>query len=85
MSQALEDNQAEGEINSKKESMDHKSYNEDENISDDGGAMENGQKNGDIEEEYTGQQRKRERRSKDDVSTRNYVCGCGKSYLSYAA
>lgn len=29
--------------------------------------------------------KKRERRSKDDNYQRNYVCGCGKSYLSYAA
>jgi hypothetical protein len=29
--------------------------------------------------------KKRERRSKDDNSKRNYVCGCGKMYLSYAA
>lgn len=30
-------------------------------------------------------QSKRERRSKDDNYQRNYICGCGKSYLSYAA
>lgn len=29
--------------------------------------------------------KKRERRSKDDNYDRNYICGCGKSYLSYAA
>ena len=29
--------------------------------------------------------KKRERRSKDDNSKRNYICGCGKMYLSYAA
>ena len=29
--------------------------------------------------------RKRERRSKDDNFERNFICGCGKSYLSYAA
>lgn len=29
--------------------------------------------------------KKRERRSKDDNYERNYICGCGKSYLSYAA
>ena len=29
--------------------------------------------------------KKRERRSKDDDSKRNYICGCGKMYLSYAA
>ena len=28
---------------------------------------------------------KRERRSKDEHHERNYICGCGKSYLSYAA
>lgn len=28
---------------------------------------------------------KRERRSKDHSNQRNYICGCGKSYLSYAA
>ena len=28
---------------------------------------------------------KRERRSKDDKYQRNYICGCSKSYLSYAA
>ena len=28
---------------------------------------------------------KRERRTKDEADERNYVCGCGKSYLSYAA
>ena len=27
----------------------------------------------------------RKRRSKHDNSQRNYICGCGKSYLSYAA
>lgn len=32
-----------------------------------------------------GKKAKRERRSKDDSFQRNYVCGCGKSYLSYAA
>jgi len=31
------------------------------------------------------QKKKRERRSKDDNYERNYICGCGKSYLSYAA
>lgn len=31
------------------------------------------------------QKAKRERRSKDDNYERNYICGCGKSYLSYAA
>lgn len=30
-------------------------------------------------------QKKREWRSKDEADERNYVCGCGKSYLSYAA
>ena len=29
--------------------------------------------------------KKRERRSKEDNYERNYICGCGKSYLSYAA
>ena len=29
--------------------------------------------------------KKRERRSKDDNHERNFICGCGKSYLSYAA
>jgi len=29
--------------------------------------------------------KKRERRSKDETDDRNYICGCGKSYLSYAA
>lgn len=29
--------------------------------------------------------KKRERRSKDDHTKRNYICGCGKKYLSYAA
>lgn len=28
---------------------------------------------------------KRERRLKEDTDDRNYICGCGKSYLSYAA
>lgn len=31
------------------------------------------------------ERQKRERRSKDEADERNYVCGCGKSYLSYAA
>lgn len=31
------------------------------------------------------QKKKRERRSKEDNYERNYICGCGKSYLSYAA
>lgn len=39
--------------------------------------LENGE-NGEV-------RRKRERRSKEDGSQRNYVCGCSKSYLSYAA
>lgn len=30
-------------------------------------------------------QKKWEWRSKDEADERNYVCGCGKSYLSYAA
>ena len=29
--------------------------------------------------------KKRERRSKEEADERNYICGCGKSYLSYAA
>lgn len=29
--------------------------------------------------------KKRERKGKDQVIGRNYICGCGKSYLSYAA
>ena len=29
--------------------------------------------------------KKWERRSKEEVDERNYICGCGKSYLSYAA
>lgn len=32
-----------------------------------------------------GNKKKRERRQKDDNFQRNYICGCGKSYLSYAA
>ncbi len=31
------------------------------------------------------QRKKRERRSKEVIEERNYICGCGKSYLSYAA
>lgn len=30
-------------------------------------------------------EQKRKRRSKDNKIERNYICGCGKSYLSYAA
>lgn len=29
--------------------------------------------------------KKRERRTKKEADERNYICGCGKSYLSYAA
>lgn len=29
--------------------------------------------------------KKRERRSKEAGTDRNYICGCGRSYLSYAA
>ena len=29
--------------------------------------------------------KKRERRSKEEGMERNYICGCGRSYLSYAA
>jgi len=70
---------------SKKDSTDKLSYIEDDmhdeyqNDND----LEKGYVEG--EEEIHGQIRKRERRSKEDGSQRNYVCGCGKSYLSYAA
>lgn len=37
------------------------------------------------QEDEEEQKKKRERRSKDDNYERNYICGCGKSYLSYAA
>ena len=33
----------------------------------------------------TNEKKKRERRSKEETDERNYICGCGKSYLSYAA
>lgn len=33
----------------------------------------------------TAPKKKRERRPKDDNYQRNYICGCGKAYLSYAA
>ena len=39
----------------------------------------------DDESDHPNKRKKRERRSKDDNFQRNYICGCGKSYLSYAA
>jgi hypothetical protein len=39
----------------------------------------------DDQSEKPAKRKKRERRSKDDNFKRNYICGCGKSYLSYAA
>ncbi len=32
-----------------------------------------------------GNEYKRKRRSRDDPMERNYICNCGKSYLSYPA
>jgi hypothetical protein len=49
----------------------------------------NGDKNGDDNDHNpnisNSARKKRERRSKDDSTKRNYICGCGKMYLSYAA
>ena len=38
-----------------------------------------------MEDSISIKKKKRERRSKDDNYEWNYICGCGKSYLSYAA
>ena len=39
----------------------------------------------DGDEKNSKSKKKRERRSKEEADERNYICGCGKSYLSYAA
>jgi hypothetical protein len=56
-----------------------------ENISDDGGEELIVDRNGIPHADFVEHTKKRERRSKEDGSQRNYVCGCGTSYLSYAA
>lgn len=68
----------------KEDSENNSSMSDDENRS---GDFDNemGERNGEQDGYEGGQRRKRERRSKEDGSQRNYVCGCGKSYLSYAA
>lgn len=51
--------------------------------SDSGDEETNGNNDGD--QGGAAARKKRERRSKDDHTKRNYICGCGKKYLSYAA
>ena len=75
--QTKEVNDLPNDQNSKHFSEEMSSGSEDEN--------QNADQHGNNDNFANQQRRKRERRSKEDGSLRNYVCGCSKSYLSYAA